>query len=166
MEQKKTPLKGKRLIFFSLLFGLFMVLIGYFIFNSADSSNITSLNKDVKMKNAQQLFDKGMMYYDQKKYEQASKCFSESLDNGFLIAHALLGECKLHLGQYDEAEKHLIEASKINDGESFLKGYYSGVEYNLGVVYYSKKNMENAKKHLINAKKLGNTQADEILAKL
>ncbi|MET0571054.1 MAG: tetratricopeptide repeat protein [Pedobacter agri] len=166
MTKLKTPLKGTKLLAFSILFGVFMILIGYFIFRGSENSNLSSINKDLEMKKAEEIFDKGLIYYDQKNYVQASECFSESLNNGFLVAHALLGECRLHLKRYDEAERHLIAALEVTDGESYLKGYYAGVEYNLGVVYYHQGKNDLSHQHLTNARKLGNTDADAFLKKL
>ncbi|WP_316795171.1 tetratricopeptide repeat protein [Pedobacter agri] len=166
MEQTKQPLRGKKLLIFGILFGVFMILVGYLIFRSSESSSLTAINRDLKMKRAEEIFDKGLIFYDQKNYVQASQYFAESLDGGFQIAHALLGECQLHLGNYDKAERNLLAALEVTDGEAFLKGYYSGVEYNLGAVYYHLGKISFSRQHLINAKKLGNPDADSFLKKL
>jgi len=166
MEDKKKTLKYKKVLVFSLLFSLFMIIIGYTIISSSNQTNIVEINYDLKNKESNKNFDTGMVYYDDRKYEEASRYFQKSIDNGLLAAHALLGECKLHLKDLISAEYHLKEALKVKDGEKELKGYYAGVEYNLGVVYYLKGDNKQANEHLNQAKLLGNQEAYDFLKKL
>lgn len=165
--EKKQPLRGKKLVIFSVLFALFMVFLGYkMLFDTSDQANIASIDRKIEKDKALSQFDKGLEFYDQKKYVEACRYFQESLNNGFLVAHALLGECKLHLNDLKSAEYHLVKALAVKNGESELTGYYSGVEFNLGVVYHLKKDNKNAVAHLQVAKKLGNRDAAIYLSKM
>lgn len=165
--EKKQPLRGNKLIIFGVLFTAFMLFFGYkILFNSNGETNITAINQKLKSGKGVDQFDRGLEYYDQKKYTQASKYFEESINNGFPVAHALLGECKLHLNDLKSAQYHLLQALAVENGENELAGYYSGVEYNLGMVYYMQKDAKNAIIHLQKAKQLGNKDADTYLSKI
>lgn len=164
---KKQPLGGKKLIIFGILFTAFMAFFGYKILsNSNDETNIASINQKLEQGKGLSQFGKGLEFYDQKKYGEASKYFEESINNGFPVAHALLGECKLHLNDLKSAEYHLLKAIAVKNGENELVGYYSGVEFNLGMVYYMQKDSKNALIHLLKAKQLGNNDADMYLSKI
>lgn len=165
--EKKQPLRGNKLIIFGVLFTVFMMFVGYkILFNSNDETNITAINQKLKSGKGTDQFDRGLEYYDQKKYAEASKYFEESIENGFPVAHALLGECKLHLNDLKSAQYHLIQALTVENGENELVGYYSGVEFNLGVVYDLQKDTKNAIAHLQKAKQLGNKDAAVYLSKM
>lgn len=137
------------------------MFVGYkILFNANDETNIASINQKIKK-------DKGLsQFYDQKKYAEASKYFEASIENGFPVAHALLGECKLHLNDLKSAQYHLIQALTVKNGENELVWYYSGVEFNLGVVYDLQKDTKNAMTHLQKAKQLGNQDAAVYLCKM
>jgi tetratricopeptide (TPR) repeat protein len=161
---KNQPLKGKKLIIFGVLFTVFMAFIGYkMLFNTTDHAFI---NRELEKDKALSQFDKGLEFYDQKKYVEAGKYFEESINNGFPVAHALLGECKLHLNDLKSAQYHLLKALAVENGENELVGYYSGVEYNLGMVYYMQKDTKNAILHLQKAEQLGNKDAAIYLSKM
>eukprot|EP01012_Entosiphon_sulcatum_P025410 TRINITY_DN30723_c0_g1_i1.p1 TRINITY_DN30723_c0_g1~~TRINITY_DN30723_c0_g1_i1.p1 ORF type:complete len:167 (-),score=17.44 TRINITY_DN30723_c0_g1_i1:604-1104(-) len=161
------PLGSTKLIIFGILFTVIMVFLGYkILFNSNDETNIASINQKLEQGKGLSQFDKGLEFYDRKKYAEASKYFEESINNGFPVAHALLGECKLHLNDLKSAEYHLLQAIAVKNGENELVGYYSGVEFNLGMVYYMQKDTKNALIHLLKAKQLGNKDADTYLSKI
>ncbi|GGH19095.1 tetratricopeptide repeat protein [Pedobacter zeae] len=164
---KKQPLKGTKLIVFGILFTVFMLFLGYkILFKSNDETNITSINQKIEKDKGLRQFDKGLELYDQKKYAAAGKYFEESINNGFPVAHALLGECKLHLGDLKSAQYHLMQALAVENGENELAGYYSGVEFNLGVVFNLQKDTKNAIAHLKKASELGNKDAAMYLSKI
>lgn len=60
----------------------------------------------------------------------------------------------------------MIQALTVKNGENELVGYYSGVEFNLGVVYDLQKDTKNAIAYLQKAKQLGNKDAAVYLSKM
>lgn len=122
---KKQPLSNTKLIIFGILFTAFMLIVGYkILFNANNETNITSINQKIEKDKGFSQFDKGLELYDQKKYAEAGKYFEESINEGFPVAHALLGECKLHLNDLKAAQYHLLKALAVENGENELIGYY------------------------------------------
>lgn len=158
MENKGVPLRGKQLVLFGILFGGFMLFVGYTIF-SDDSTDIMQIDKKIERQQGVAYAEKGFEYYEKGNYEQARQHFQSAVDKGIKESYALLGECEYILGDDKKAEKSLLEAFKAERGDEVLPGYTSGVHYNLGRVYFRVKQNDLAKEHLKQALELGNSNA-------
>ena len=106
-------------------------------------------------KDAKEFFNRGNLFYNLNKFEEAEKEYREAIkiNPDYADAHNNLGALLQNLKRYEEAEKEYREAIRINPN-------YADAHNNLGILLKNLKRYEEAEKEFREAIKINPNDAD------
>jgi len=128
--------------------------------NLAIQSYLKSINLD---KNSLALYRLGKIYYQQRKYNNASKYFLDliSLDPSMRLSYYYLGESLLRLAKYEESYRYLAKAINFYPGNEKIKHSLADVKKRLGEEFFvaRRQKLEKERKE----KELGSYKREEAI---